>query len=321
MYTHQEFAKKKGGKCLSTEYIGYNELYLWEDRKGKQFYRKWVQILRYDDVLYAVSKSKPQIQLTDFIESLGFKIEKDVDTLLTPYEIDIYIPELKVGIEFHGLKWHSEASGRDKKYHLNKLNAANQKEITLIQIFEHEWRDKQSQVKSFLRSKLGKNEIRLSARNLQIKKVDSRTSIDFLDKYHIQGAGKATVSYGLYNKEELISLITIGPHHWGKDENVLTRYICKENYTVSGGLSRLVSAACKEFPELVTWVDLRWSDGKNWLKTGWGLLDRLSPDFFYYNINTKKVYTQHSNIDCSNPLITRIWDCGKLKLIYRKSIT
>ena len=54
-------------------------------------------------------------------------------------EIDVYIPSLNLGIEYNGLHWHSERLGKDKNYHLDKLNKCNEQGIKLIQIFEDEW--------------------------------------------------------------------------------------------------------------------------------------------------------------------------------------
>jgi hypothetical protein len=36
-------------------------------------------------------------------------------------EIDIYLPELKLGFEFNGLYWHSNKF-KEKNYHLNKTD-------------------------------------------------------------------------------------------------------------------------------------------------------------------------------------------------------
>ena len=40
-------------------------------------------------------------------------------------EIDIYIPDLKFGIEYNGLIWHSEENGKVKGYHLEKTEICN----------------------------------------------------------------------------------------------------------------------------------------------------------------------------------------------------
>lgn len=44
-------------------------------------------------------------------------------TIIKPLELDIYLPEYKIAIEFNGLYYHSQISGnKDSNYHLNKTN-------------------------------------------------------------------------------------------------------------------------------------------------------------------------------------------------------
>jgi hypothetical protein len=60
-------------------------------------------------------------------------------------ELDIYLPENKIAIEFNGDYWHSlpEAKRRDSL----KIRLCEQKEIKLIQIEESQWKQNQEQVK------------------------------------------------------------------------------------------------------------------------------------------------------------------------------
>ena len=56
------------------------------------------------------SKSGYEIQLFNFISSnIRTEILKNNRTILNnQYELDIYIPELKLAFEFNGLYWHNE---------------------------------------------------------------------------------------------------------------------------------------------------------------------------------------------------------------------
>ena len=54
-------------------------------------------------------------------------------------EIDIYIPALKLGIEYNGIYWHSTKCIKDKNYHINKTMIARKAGIKLIHIFEDQW--------------------------------------------------------------------------------------------------------------------------------------------------------------------------------------
>jgi len=53
-------------------------------------------------------------------------------------EIDIYIPEYNIGIEFNGLYWHSEVY-KEKNYHIDKTNYFKERGIRIIHIWEDEW--------------------------------------------------------------------------------------------------------------------------------------------------------------------------------------
>lgn len=56
------------------------------------------------------------------------------------YEIDIYMPELKLGIEYNGSAFHASKNGvygnKDKYYHRNKFLLAREQGIHLISVFD-----------------------------------------------------------------------------------------------------------------------------------------------------------------------------------------
>ena len=66
-------------------------------------------------------------------------VERQNRIILEGKEVDILISSLGIAFEFNGLRWHSEEFGKDKNYHLNKLNECNKQGIKLIQIFEDEY--------------------------------------------------------------------------------------------------------------------------------------------------------------------------------------
>lgn len=52
--------------------------------------------------------------------------------LIYPKEIDIYIPDLNLAIEYNSFYYHTEISGNKKKqYHLRKLQSTLLKELHL----------------------------------------------------------------------------------------------------------------------------------------------------------------------------------------------
>jgi hypothetical protein len=271
--------------------------------------------------------SSDELELLEFIQSFGLNARKALFGGKDPFEVDIYIESLNLGIEYNGAYFHSEKFDRDSKYHLNKTESMEKYGKRLIQIFDFEWKERNAQVKSFLRSALGKNENIIYARKCQIQEISKHDAKEFLEKYHILGKCPFKAAYGLYFNGDLLQLITIGLHHRDSNKLVLNRFVGKENYTVIGGLSKLSKHAVKIHGKIITWVDRRISTGSNWEKCGWAKEDVLPPDYFYYDnrnhycvskqqrqknvVNTPEGMTEREHALKDN--LHRIWDCGKIR--------
>lgn len=100
------------------------------------------------------SISKQEKELYNYIKSITpFKVLKTVKTLIEDnngkYDIDIYIPKLKIAIEYNGIYWHSTFI-KDKYYHQNKTKLCYNKGIQLIHIWEYDWINNKEQIKKQL---------------------------------------------------------------------------------------------------------------------------------------------------------------------------
>ena len=78
------------------------------------------------------------------------EILENNNTLLDGKEIDIYLPNLKLGIEFNGNYWHCDKL-KEISYHKNKSLFAESKGIRLIHIWEWEWSQKSDILKQFFK--------------------------------------------------------------------------------------------------------------------------------------------------------------------------
>ncbi len=65
----------------------------------------------------------------------GMSIIQHNRTLVKPYEIDFWLPDIKVGFEYNGLYWHS-TKFREPSYHQTKAKLAIQAGISLYTITE-----------------------------------------------------------------------------------------------------------------------------------------------------------------------------------------
>lgn len=255
-------------------------------------------------------------------------------------EIDIYIPELKLGIEYCGLYYHKEdvnssVEERDiaESKHYKKMLIANSLGIELITIFGDEWESNGEQIRGFLKSKLQSNKYKIQARQCNVVEINKKDAKLFLDNTHIQGADESIVYFGLYFKGDLAGVISGGRHphrHVSDDKSLyLNRLAFSYDLTVSGGASKLLShlikyAKSNGFNKIISWSDNRWSNGgiyktlgfqfDSQLDKGRGLSDgSIWPDYTY--VYRGKRITRH--VAKSNNLIEleldKVWDCGKKK--------
>jgi len=94
-------------------------------------------------------QSKMQNNILDFVkEYYKGEVISNNRRLLKGKEIDIYLPDIKLGIEFNGCYWHSINEKKDKLYHYNKKKLAIDNGIDLIFIWEDEWLYNQESIKN-----------------------------------------------------------------------------------------------------------------------------------------------------------------------------
>lgn len=222
--------------------------------------------------------------LLSYISSLySGKIVSNTRAVITPYELDIYLPEKKLAFEFNGTYWHSENLGLDPNYHFHKTKLCNQLGIRLIHIFEYEWMYNQNKIKNLIKSALGIFEHKLYARNCKIKDISSKDYEIFLIENHLQGSVKSSIRYGLFYNNELVSVIGFGKSRYKKDELELHRYCVKAGYQIIGGFSKLIKDVCKleNIKKFISYIDLAHFSGKGYKKVGFTKVSISKPSYVY----------------------------------------
>jgi hypothetical protein len=251
------------------------------------------------------------------------------------YEIDIYLPELKLGFEFNGLYWHSELF-KDKDYHKNKMLYFKEKGIRILNIWEDDWIYREDIIKSIIRLNLNIDINRVYARNCKISKVSERECKDFLNKNHIQGWCVSKYRYALIYNDEIISILTIGKRRLNlgyknnKKELEILRFCNKINTSVIGGFSKLFKSIKKdiEFDRIITYSDLSIFTGDIYLKTGFKFIGITEPGYYYnikgirknrFNFNKSKLIKMGFDTNKTEREIMfenkhyRVYDCGNSK--------
>lgn len=281
--------------------------------------------------------SKAENEIEDFLVQLGLQVVKNSRKIIPPKEIDLYLPELKIAIEYNGLKWHSNQYV-ENSYHYDKYLRCKAVGIRLIHIYEDEWAEHSDLIKIYLKQQLLKNNNSVYARLCTIKSIDSKIASDFLNKHHIQGFAANTHYLALFYQEELVSVAVFGNKSSSRNNNnihELTRYA--SSIRVVGGLSKLVKRYIKEVnpPSIVTYSDNDKFTGMAYEKSGFKLVKESRQDYkvILKNQRFDKRVTCRKNLakllgdkfnpelselqNCVNNKIYRIYDSGKKKWEYQ----
>ena len=290
----------------------------------------------------STSVSDMELELFEFIKSISSSVIKNDRSLIKPKELDIVIPDKKIAIEFNGLYWHSENRGKDKKYHINKLESCERINYKLITIFEDEWITNKSICKSRLKSIINQQKLkRIFARKCVVKEITGSKAKDFCDKNHIQKYGSgSTIKLGLFYNEELVSVMTFSKPSLAKgikkikdNEYELHRFCTIVDTTVVGGASKLFKYFERNYKcnYIFTFADRRWSDGNLYYKLGFTKVSYTDPCYYYFkegslryhrflfrkNVLKDKLNKFDSKLtevqNMYNNGYNRIWDCGSIK--------
>lgn len=293
--------------------------------------------------------SKPQQQIAEFIKSKGIDCILSDRHTLKGKEIDIYIPSLKIGIEYNGNFWHTEGmNGKTPNSHLEKTELAKKNGIKLIQIFEDEY---------FLKKQIVYNKIshlihadgclpKIMARKCEIRETSPILAEPFLECNHIQGFVDSTVHLGAFYNDKLIAVMSFKRE--SKDSKntkwELTRFASDNNYVCQGIGGKLFKYFVRNYHpiEIKSFADRRWTineDNNVYIKLGFAFNKYVEPNYRYYNSKVERYRRFHKfgfrkqalHKKYGFPLTMtenemtealgykKIWDCGLIKYVWHKN--
>ena len=280
-------------------------------------------------------------ELVDFIKSIcDYEIVENSRQIISPKELDIYIPSKNLAIEFDGVHWHDE-NHIDKNYHFNKTRLCNEKGIDLIHVFEDDWLYKKEIVKSMIASRLGMYQQKIFARKCEIKEIEKSQAELFFNENHLQGFTNCNDYVALIHNNEVVQCVAIREKGWHDGNVELTRMVTKLNTQVIGGFSKLMKFVYDKYKSPITsYIYRAWFNGKGYLESGFEVIKENPPSYSYV-MNGKRIHkshfrkdkikkmyekgllkfydetkTEHENMINNN--VYRIYDCGTIKVVYKK---
>lgn len=289
-------------------------------------------IHQYDFIEYLEFKNNSYFEtdVINFLKSIDVKrIVKNDRSLISPKQIDIYLPDYGLCLELNGLYWHSERKIKDKNYHYNKTIAIRNKSLKLFHIWDSEWNNANKKIiwQEKIKHTLHKSKNSIGGRHFEIH--DNPTNYySFLNTHHLQGYCPAKIQIGGYYLDKLMAVMAFNCYN---NKFEMVRWCVNGNYP--GLFSKMLSYAVKKYniKYVYTYSDNRYSDGNIYYQTGFSYEKEILPTYYYTKTFTelwhrtnfmKSKIQKKFKIDIDNKTekqlmndlgYTRIWDAGKLR--------
>lgn len=232
------------------------------------------------------SRSFLEIELFEFVQSIYPDAEHSVR--INRKEMDICIPELKLGIEFHGVYWHSEIKV-STDHHKNKYNHFRELGYRLIQIWEDDWVHNKDVVKKFINNQLSKQK-RIGARKTSIREITQLEFDSFMSNNHMQGTVRCGIRYGLFLENDIVAAMGFTLAANNTKFSGAYNLVRFANTNIVGAFGKILKNFISEYkPKSIrSYADLELVSEYNnvYIKNGFAESGRLGVDYTYFNPNT-----------------------------------
>lgn len=217
-------------------------------------------------------------------------------SVISPKEVDIYIPAKKLAIECNGIYWHSF---KPDDYHIEKYTTCRDEGVQLLTIWQDWIRTRPDIVRSMILSKLGLTNDHIYARRCNIAYISAKDANKFLDDNHIQGRCSSKVHIGLFHDNELVSVMCFsrrsqlsGGRGNNEDEWELIRFCNRLNTNVIGGAGKMLAFFIREYhpSKIVSFSCNDISNGNLYLKLGFVSDYNINKSYWYIDNRTMKRY-------------------------------
>lgn len=239
-------------------------------------------------------------------------VVRNTKQIITPMELDIYLPEYKLGIECNPTATHNSSinvfdpssDAMPYNYHMKKTQRCESEGIFLLHLFGSEWTYSSRILVSMIRNLLGRNSRKVYARNCVVAEINSSDCCKFLNDNHRQGATNSSIRLGLFLGEELVSVMTFGKmrNTIGTDSTDLSdcfelvRFCSLLNTSVVGGADKLFKYFVRNYkPERVrSFSDRAHTRGGLYAKLGFTKIRESDPGYVWVDSRTDISYHRYS---------------------------
>ncbi len=246
--------------------------------------------------------------------SLGEDIEiiQNTHKVIKPYELDVYIPSKHFAIECNPTVTHNSSLAgfgwgdkpKPRGYHKMKTDMCEAAGVHLFHLFGYDWWHHQEACKSMILNQLGCTANKLYARKLAIREVSDPVAVEFLNQNHRQGAAHSKVRLGLYDGEQLVSLMTFSKMRatigTGKEDLAdcweLVRFCSVLNTSVVGGASKLFTHFVRTYApnRIRSFSDRAHTRGGLYESLGFVKVRVSDPGYTWVHLKTERAFARNN---------------------------
>lgn len=240
------------------------------------------------------------------LDSLNVYYQRYTRKIISPYELDFYLPENRLAIEASPLATHNSNSfgnlgfpdGKVKPhdYHQKKMKLCRDKGITLITLFEKTLQEpywSAITVPALTYQITGQAEQTFSSQDVDITPIKKQGARKFLNKWHFDGYSSCQYAFGVINKQSgrMIGAATFGipkdAAHKSEGLLELKRVGWQVGVHVENGISMILKKVQQDLGQRYSGV-LAYSDndlgnGSEYKNSGFTLIGESGPQLTFIN--------------------------------------
>lgn len=264
-----------------------------------------------------ITWSRPEKEIAAFIRNAfpGLEVLENDRSVICPQELDIYVSDACLAIEFNGIYWHSDVF-KDEMYHLNKSLKCLDRGIRLIHIFEWEWDLCQDGIKNLIVGALNDgldHELNENAEKYEIAFASYEECRDFVGKNGIvdmpekMACGRKIVIDGViagiaaWNDGCLECLCLDGSRMM--DEDALKKLLCSYNED-----------------SFIYSCDLAKESVDKLCELGFAVKEQKQPKSIYIKGNDVEYDSCFNDDEMKNNGWYRLYDCGTIILQWNRQL-
>ena len=261
------------------------------------------------------TSSMPELEIKDYLQCLFPNTVVEKSRVLDGKEIDIYLPEYNLGIEYNGSVYHATEGAafknKDKYYHRDKFLLAKSKGIHLISVFDVDWLDNKEIIKKYIHDLVAPQTCILAddcdVSLIDIEIADSFEKSNMLLYNYSKCCDKAL---GIFYNNELIATIKFNSNRL--DTTNITNvhsYTIKHGYDIIDGISKLISVyeANNVVDCLLVLLNNDYYSDNIYTKAGFNNIGVIAVPYYWTH---KDTLIGESDIDSYNSQVYKVYRSG-----------